>query len=375
MKEQKSSRDKQKGMLQVGGVFVFLTVVAIYFILGGSVNEPNVADAEEQSSGLNMEIPDPDDEYASTGKLDAVHREQSRVNRERSRQLAQSSSFDMLNSLSAPVKDTAEKIDVDALLSKIEDDEPVQEAEERVEEDKSSQPQRVPATSARAGKHRSSVDSLDMEIRRTRREDAMRRVRNGLGTKKDSLLLGLKKKEEKENVEDRIVANNSQSGFIGIGSQQKSREKNTISAVIHGEQKGVRSSSQVKLRLLEDVVIDGVKIPKNTCVIGTVSFGDTRVDITTESINYNGDLLPFHGTIYGTDGEKGMYTGENLVSDVARKSSETAVSESRYKVTSSNSVIGIGRDILDDGKKVVEKWQRKDKVDLPANSKVYIKLK
>ena len=99
MVEQKSKNDKQRNLLQVGGVFVFLTVVALFFILGGGDEDESLVMADDSSAGLNTSLPDPDDVYASEGKFEAVRKEQSRVSMEKSQQLAQNSSFDMLNTI------------------------------------------------------------------------------------------------------------------------------------------------------------------------------------------------------------------------------------------------------------------------------------
>lgn len=368
----KSKLDKQKGLLQIGGVFVFLTVVALFFIIGDGFGGDSEVAEERASVGLNTDLPDPDDVYASRGKLEAVRKEQSRVDMEKNRRLAQNSSFDMLNSLNAPKSEEVEPVDVDKLLG---EPEAIEQPEPEPEVVSSSEPDK-PSVKIYSSSRSSSAkpaqfpqkNSDDEERAALRLASAKRRVDRHIGTHEDSLLLGL--------VKDRVADEPSAvpgGGFNGIGASGQFLNRNKISAVIHGEQRNVRTSSQVKLRLMDPVVINGVVIPKNTFVVGTVSFGENRVEITTEKIRYNGELFPFNGTIYDVDGMKGLYAGDNLLNDMARKSGEGAMSESDYnRKTPVGIVSRVGRTVADETKKVVEKRQRLEKVDLPANYGVYI---
>lgn len=381
MVEQKSKIDKQRNLLQVGGVFVFLTVVALFFILGGGSGDESLAVADDSPTGLNTSLPDPDDVYASEGKFEAVRKEQSRISMEKNQHLAQNSSFDMLNSLNAPREEKTKQVDVDDLLSKIEDDEPVSQLEESAPIKEEPRASGKTSPSMKKTGTLSKEDSLNALIRKARREDALRRVRNGLGTHADSVLLGLNRPAPKPAVrplEERSVASVSQ-GRKGFKTEDakstRGSDKATIQAVIHGEQKGVRSSSQVFIRLLEPVTIKGTTIPASTNLIGSVVFSENRVMITTESIKFNGDLYPFRGTIYDQDGMKGLYTGENLANDMAKEGGQSAISGTDQHVSGGyNMVTKVTNTLIDGTKSVLEKTQRKKSVDLPANYKIFIKL-
>lgn len=382
MAEPKSKIDKQRNLLQVGGIFVFLTVIALFFILGGGGEDDPLVSVDESSAGLNTNLPDPDDLYASEGKFEAVRKEQSRVSMEKNQQLAQNSSFDMLNSLNAPREEKSKQVDVDELLSKIEDDVTTTQLEEPAPVKEEPRATAKTASSTKKAGALSKEDSLNALIQKARREDALRRVRNGLGSHADSALLGLNRapapKPVVRNVEERRTANVSQGrkGFKTENAKStRGGDKATIQAVIHGEQKGVRSSSQVFIRLLEPVTIKGTTIPASTNLIGSVVFSENRVMITTESIKFNGDLYPFRGTIYDQDGMRGLYTGENLANDVAKEGGQSAISGTDQHVTNGYSMVTkVTNTLIDGTKTVLEKAQRKKSVDLPANYKIFIKL-
>ncbi len=384
MAGQKSKIDKQRNLLHVGGVFVFLTVVALFFILGGGGDDESLVMADDAPAGLNTSLPDPDDLYASEGKLEAVRKEQSRVSMEKNQHLAQNSSFDMLNSLNAPKEEKTEPVNVDDLLSKIEDDEPAVQPEEPapVKEEPRASRKNVSVAPAKKKQDLTREDSLNALILAAKKEDALRRVRNHLGTHADSVLLGLGRSPEPKPIavasEKKVPVGNSrgnrgfktESGQTAVGS-----DKGTISAVIHGEQKGVRSSSQVYIRLLEPVVINGTKIPASTNLIGAVIFSENRVMISTESIKFNGDLYPFRGNVYDNDGMRGLYTGENLANEVAKEGGQNAISGSDQRVSNGYGMVSkVTNTLIDGTKNVLEKAQRKKSVDLPANYKIFIKL-
>ncbi len=380
MTEQKSKTEKQKNLLQVGGIFVFLTIVALFFILGGGGEDEVTTSVEESTSGLNTSLPDPDDVYASDGKLEAVRKEQSRMSMEKNQQLAQNSSFDMLNSLNAPKDEKSKQVDVDELLSKIEDEVTADSPQDLAPTPKESSGSAGAVSSART-KGSNKLDSIDAAIRKSRMDDARRRVSNHLGTHADSVLLGLYVKPmpkpnavvEKENSNEHAPQGEKTFNRDDINVKNV-RKKGSIQAVIHGEQKNVHSSSQVYIRLLEPVTINGTTIPASTNLIGSVVFSENRVMITTESIKFNGDLYPFRGAIYDQDGMRGLYTGEQLVNDVAKESGKGAISESNQHFSGGNMVTKVTNTIIDGTKTVLEKAQRRKSVDLPANYKIFIKL-
>ena len=381
MAEPKSKIDKQRNLLQVGGIFVFLTVIALFFILGGGGEDDPVVSVDESPAGLNTSLPDPDDVYASEGKLEALRKEQSRMSMEKNQQLAQNSSFDMLNSLNAPKDEKSKQVDVDELLSKIEDEVTADSPQDQTPTPTKESSGSAGAVSSARTKGSNKLDSIDAAIRKSRMDDARPRVSNHLGTHADSVLLGLYVKPmpkpivvvEKENSNEH--APQGEKAFPRDDINVKNvRKKGSIQAVIHGEQKNVHSSSQVYIRLLEPVTINGTTIPASTNLIGSVVFSENRVMITTESIKFNGDLYPFRGAIYDQDGMRGLYTGEQLVNDVAKESGKGAISESNQHFSGGNMVTKVTNTIIDGTKTVLEKAQRRKSVDLPANYKIFIKL-
>lgn len=385
MTVQKGTRDKQKGLMQMGGVFVFITVIALFFILDlGDKEEPQrVADVAEE--GLNTNLPDPNDVYRSGGKMEAVRKEHARLDGEMSQRKAQNASFDMLASLCAPPRDDVQeisKIDVDGLLAKIENETTENETGEFVKEEApvvrtSSRGRSCKTTIKEKSPEELMTDSLEREMERIKISSAKRRVQCGLGTREDTLLLGLAHSPQKveasvAQVAAPIVSNRPTRGFAQVGAGGPVKRGSDISAVIHGEHRNVKTSSQVMLHLEESIYIDGEEIPAATILYGTTTFGDSRIDLKINNIKYKNKIYPFRGTVYDNDGERGLYTGCNLLNEAAR---DVASSSSRNKSGSAFTVVPdlISR-IADRMENVKQKAIRVDHVDLHANHRVTIKM-
>lgn len=68
----------------------------------------------------------------------------------------------------------------------------------------------------------------------------------------------------------------------------------------------IRSGDRVSVILLEDMMIGGYFIPKNTHVMGTCQI-NSRLELEIASIETNGRIIPFGYEAYDIDGSKGIY--------------------------------------------------------------------
>ena len=71
----------------------------------------------------------------------------------------------------------------------------------------------------------------------------------------------------------------------------------------------VRSGQRITVRLLEDLVIGSVHIPRNTHLQGVVSVSD-RMEIAVTSLDMGGRIIRLHFEAYDTDGGKGIYCSD-----------------------------------------------------------------
>jgi conjugative transposon TraM protein len=102
--------------------------------------------------------------------------------------------------------------------------------------------------------------------------------------------------------------------------------QNSIQAVIHETQTLV-SGSTVKLRLLNDIFINGVLIPKDNFVFGTSDLNGERLSIKINSVRYRNSLLPVELSVCDMDGIEGIYIPGAITRDVAKQSADRATQQ------------------------------------------------
>lgn len=100
--------------------------------------------------------------------------------------------------------------------------------------------------------------------------------------------------------------------------------QNAIQAVIH-ETQTVVEGAIVKLRLLNDIYVNGVLIPKDNFVFGTASLNGERLNIQINSFRYKNSLFPVQLSVFDIDGISGIYIPGAITRDVAKGSAERAV--------------------------------------------------
>ena len=85
------------------------------------------------------------------------------------------------------------------------------------------------------------------------------------------------------------------------------------------------SGQRVSLRLLEDYVADGVRIPANTHLSAICKIGE-RLELQVRSLEMNGRIIPLALDAYDTDGLQGIYCPETASSKASKRAADDAVS-------------------------------------------------
>ena len=87
----------------------------------------------------------------------------------------------------------------------------------------------------------------------------------------------------------------------------------------------LKSGQRVTLRLLEDYVEGGVRIPANTHLAAICKIGD-RLELQVRSLEMNGRIIPLALDAYDTDGLQGIYCPETSASKGAKQAGNDAIS-------------------------------------------------
>ncbi len=118
---------------------------------------------------------------------------------------------------------------------------------------------------------------------------------------------------------------NTAPGFYGLNDESVlDGDNNAIEAVVHENQTLVNGAA-VKLRLLNDIYINGSLIPKGNFVFGIASLNDERLQIEINSIRYNQSLFTVKLEVFDMDGLPGIYIPGAITRDVAKQSADNSL--------------------------------------------------
>ncbi|RZM29212.1 MAG: conjugative transposon protein TraM [Pedobacter sp.] len=134
-----------------------------------------------------------------------------------------------------------------------------------------------------------------------------------------------KGKEDKISLLETNTETPATNGFYSLDDNAVTNEnQNAIQAVIH-ETQTIVNGSTVKLRLVNDVFINGIHIPKDNFLFGTASLNGERLGIKINSIRYNNSLFPVELSVYDMDGLDGVYIPGAITRDVAKQSADRSM--------------------------------------------------
>ena len=116
-------------------------------------------------------------------------------------------------------------------------------------------------------------------------------------------------------------------------------EPNLIKAIIDENIKAV-DGSRVRLRLLDDIEINEVVVPKGTYIYATMSgFGSQRVKGNVKSILIHDELIKVNLSLYDTDGLEGLYVPGSSFRETTKDVASGAMSNTS-SLTSSSTTAG-----------------------------------
>lgn len=112
--------------------------------------------------------------------------------------------------------------------------------------------------------------------------------------------------------------------FFGVEEDANFEEQNTVEAVVHQTQTLV-NGAVVKMRLLNDIYINGSSIPRGNFVFGIAELNDERLEINISSIRNNNSIFPVKLEVFDMDGLPGIYIPGAISRDVAKQSADNGL--------------------------------------------------
>jgi conjugative transposon TraM protein len=210
----------------------------------------------------------------------------------------------------------------------------------------------LPATSAGPGVNSSDIDRLEQMMQSMQNGNAegdpeMTQINSMLEKILDIQNPGrAKEKKEKESVQNRgqvylvttpatpdpvsIISQPGKGkkevpGFFSLDENLNAELSNAISAVVH-ENQTITSGSIVKLRLLNDISINGIVIPKDNFIFGEAELSGERLNINISSVRFRNSQFAVKLKVFDLDGMNGVHIPGAIARDVAKESSTNALS-------------------------------------------------
>ena len=141
-------------------------------------------------------------------------------------------------------------------------------------------------------------------------------------TVNERVVKGVSDDDEAQEVVKKVKTTSDYFNTIANADQ----EPNLIKAIIDENVKAV-DGSRVRLRLLDDIEINEVVVPKGTYLYAQMSgFGSQRVKGTVKSILIHDELIKVNLSLYDTDGLEGLYVPSSSFRETSKDVASGAMS-------------------------------------------------
>ncbi len=201
--------------------------------------------------------------------------------------------------------------------------------------------------------------------------DKIFRQNNRLAKQNDSLNIRLKETSAKN---EKLEAEKNKRSTLDKGGKSGFKPKETAVPVIKAEvyeTTTVLTGNRVKLRLLEEAWLNGVKIPVNTFLYGICEVSNERLQIEVLQIPVGERFVPVEITVCDLDGLPGLYVPDNASRKVAKEVGSSANTSSMLGV-SNNPLTYMGMQAADRTAQSLLKMIRIKKVTIKKNTLVYL---
>jgi conjugative transposon TraM protein len=177
----------------------------------------------------------------------------------------------------------------------------------------------------------------------------------------------------KNNYDTNKLNNKTSNKFYSIKGRNNGNNlvQNSIQAVVHETQTLVEGST-VKFRLMNDIIINGLLIPKDNFIYGKASLIGDRLIILIKSIIYRNDLMPVNLSVYDLDGLEGIYIPGSITQEIVKQTSDNAIQN--MGLNSLNSTLGTQAISagIDAGKNLLTRKAKLIKVTVKAGYQVLL---
>lgn len=192
-----------------------------------------------------------------------------------------------------------------------------------------------------------------------------------LNKENDSLKFYLQKTQEKlKNLNRKKEQRFSLEKKSSSGFDKKKASNSLIQAEVY-ETTTVLNGNRIKMRLLDDVWIDGKKAKKNTFFYGICKINKERLNIQLSLFPLEEHFLPVDIQIHDLDGLPGLYIPDNVARRVSKEIGSRTNTSALWS-TATDPLTGIGINTADRTAQALIKRVRLKKITIKKNTRVYL---
>lgn len=165
--------------------------------------------------------------------------------------------------------------------------------------------------------------------------------------------------------------------FNTVTTGETPGSRNTISAVVHGDQTLI-SGQSVKLRMTEPMRVGKYIIPRNTILTGIGKISGERLEVLISSIEYDGSIIPVGMSAYDSDGQPGIHIPGSMEMEAVKEIVGNAGQNLNSSINISRQSAGqqlltdLGRSAIQGTSQYISKKAREVKVTLKSGYRLFL---
>jgi len=165
-------------------------------------------------------------------------------------------------------------------------------------------------------------------------------------------------------------------GFLTAAGNEGVKDKNSIRACVN-QTVTLTSGREVQIRLLEPMQAGNILIPANSIITGACRIGSERMEVTVNSIQYAGNIIPVELQVYDLDGQRGISVPNSDEIKAAKEIASQMAQSAGSSITitddaGSQFAADIGKSLIQGASQYVSKKMSVVKVTLKANHKLLL---
>ncbi|MDH6310188.1 conjugative transposon TraM protein [Dysgonomonas sp. PFB1-18] len=165
-------------------------------------------------------------------------------------------------------------------------------------------------------------------------------------------------------------------GFLTAAGNEGVKDKNSIHACVY-QTVTLTSGKELQIRLLEPMQAGNILIPANSVVTGACRIGGERIEVTINSIQYAGNIIPVELQVYDLDGQRGISVPNSDEIRAAKEIASQMAQSAGSSITitddaGSQFAADIGKSLIQGASQYVSKKMSVVKVTLKANHRLLL---